>query len=143
MFLEELGGLLLSSSPNLADHHNSLCAAVLQEHLQTVHKVCSVERITAYTYNHTNETMIPGFLSGRENNEITIMFIEHTKYYVRAKFDASKFSWCILPKNCCLTSSCTHGGGCNDVCTPLYLSWNLPTQRDCPSPTLVVCHTAS
>ena len=69
MLLEELGGLLLSSSPNLADHHNSLCAAVLQEHLQTVHKVCSVEWITAYTYNHTNETTIPGFLSGRENNE--------------------------------------------------------------------------
>jgi hypothetical protein len=49
VLLEEVGGVLLSGSTNLADHDNTVCLGVLEEDLQAVDEVGAGEGVTADT----------------------------------------------------------------------------------------------
>lgn len=59
--LEELSGLLLSGTTNLADHDDTVCLLVLREDLETVDEVGAAERVTTDT---DDERLTQAGLSG-------------------------------------------------------------------------------
>ena len=46
MFCQVVSGFLLGLSPDLADHDNSLGGGIIDEQLQAVDEVCSIEGIS-------------------------------------------------------------------------------------------------
>lgn len=56
VLFEELRCIFLSVASDLSDEDDALCLRILQEHLQTIYEVCSIEWIPANTLQETKQT---------------------------------------------------------------------------------------
>ena len=65
MFSQELGSLLLGITTNLANHHNTLGVLILQENVQTINEVGTIEWITTNTNAKSlTKTSLSGLMDG-------------------------------------------------------------------------------
>lgn len=58
VLFEELRCIFLSVASDLSNEDDALCLRILQEHLQTIYEVCSVEWIPANTLQETKQTPV-------------------------------------------------------------------------------------
>lgn len=58
VLFEVLCCILLSIASDFSNEDDALCLGILQEHLQTVYEVCTVEWIPANTLQETKQTLV-------------------------------------------------------------------------------------
>lgn len=68
VLFEVLRCILFSIAPDFSNKDDALCLGILQEHLQTIYEVCTVERIPANTLQKTKQTLVIYKRLSKENS---------------------------------------------------------------------------